>query len=226
MAMPRLDYQAPDYSDRISGGLSALGKEAEANSPAPEIVQKYLRMAMSGKMSPQEAARRAQAEHHLSSQPPQAPQQPSQSMPSPGPWHGGAGPASEMEPAANVYAPGTPQGLAAAVPVPNQYGKVQMTAIPNQTGAPAYETLGYLDGGDRPSKVGFTGKREFTGPEETVMGYLPASSASQLEDLPEENLPIRNKDVPTLIQVGGMSNKGQSNDVAMLNYLEIGRAHV
>lgn len=162
MALPRLDYQRPDYAGQIGQGLSALSKEVEANSPAPEIVQKYLRMAMSGKMSPQEAARRAQAEHHLNSQPTQA----SQSAPqSPGPWREGLG------------------------------------AGPAPSGS-------------------FTGPREFSDTE-TVMGsYPPASSASQLEDLPEENLPIRNKDVPMLIQVGGMSNKGQSNDVAMLNYLE------
>jgi len=172
MSMPRLDYQRPDYTDRISGGLSALGKEVEANSPAPEIVQKYLRMAMSGRMSPQEAARRAQAEHHLSMNgsgmgtppQPQAPQ-----APSPGPWQGGLG------------------------------------------AGPSIPTSG-----------GFTGPREFTS-EETVMApspSMPAQAPQALDAMPEDNLPIRNRDVPTLIQVGGMSNKGQGNDIALLNYLE------
>lgn len=62
MALPRLDYQQPDYLGQIGQGVAGAAKVAEGLSPAHPAVQKYLRAMLSGGMDPREAALMAKLE--------------------------------------------------------------------------------------------------------------------------------------------------------------------
>lgn len=72
-----------------------------------------------------------------------------------------------------------------------------------------------------PSGGGFTGRQEYTGPEETVTApSQPAdlSALSQEPDEPQSNAPILNKDVPMLMQVAGQQQKRNPMDTYMKLY--------
>lgn len=69
---------------------------------------------------------------------------------------------------------------------------------------------------------GFTGKREFTGPEETItasrqMGSQPPD-LSALDRAPQDNTPILNRDVPQLMSAAGQAQKHDPADTYMKLY--------
>lgn len=183
MALPRLDYQMPDYAGGVGEALGGAAKTINDWSPAPDFIQRFARHGLSNKMDPREAAVLALLVHggHIPD-----PTQSSQLT-------GG-----------NV----TFQGLSPQSPM----GSVGRS--PTQTAPP-----GPMSPASPPAPGGFTGAREFTGPEETVTGTrLPANDLSALNPETSGNAPIRNKDVPVFMQMAGQQTKHDPMDSYMKLY--------
>jgi len=180
MALPRLDYQQPDYLGQIGEGVGAAAKVAQSLTPAHPLVQKYLRAHLNDGMDPREAAIMAKLEAggHLGGD--QAPQ-------------------GQQLTGGNV----TFSGPSPQAPM----GKVNAPKAPSPTPA------------SQPVSGGFTGPREYSDTETVTAPRQPDLSAlSPQPQAPEDNTPILNRDVPTLMQAASGAQKHNSMDTYMKLY--------